>query len=438
MEDKNVIFYSLHPNDADSKIFMELLAKNPGLDKQFIKICVYPNIKGIPIPEIIRKINTVPVLIAAGFDKPIVGKNAVSWIQNNQFNSDNANGFDYADIGNGKFSSTCASLQDNDTNNLSSLDQFYHNDNYNTGFAKADNRSQTGNNFANVDSNNRIDTFADSGKKAGLTDVMKHKFDQLQMIRQNELGTADNNGNSNSNTSFSGFNNNNNNNNQNYQQGGFPAYNPNAFAPIGNPTNFDQPQQQQQQQHQLPNFPQFNPMNNNNNNNNNNGNFPNPGFMNNNNQGFPNAGFMDNKQNQQHQPFNMPLVPPQLLQQQQQRQMQFQDQYAQQMPQRQMPQMQMPQMQMPQMQMPQMQMPQRQMPQMQMPQMQMPQMQMPQMQMPQMQMPQMQMPQMQQRQMPDRQMPQMDRQMPDRQMPQMQDRQMQQRPDYSQFGSYSR
>jgi hypothetical protein len=186
MENANIIFYSLHPQDNDSKIFMELLAKNPGLDKQFVKVCVYPNLNNITIPAIIRQINTVPVLIASGFDKPIIGKDAVSWIQNNPFNSDQANGFDFADIGNGKFSSNCASLQEDSGNAPNSLAQFYDNDNYNNGFGKADNKSQTGNNFAAIDNVNRIDTYADNGKK-GMTDIMKQKLDQLQNSRNMEV-----------------------------------------------------------------------------------------------------------------------------------------------------------------------------------------------------------------------------------------------------------
>ena len=347
--DKNVIFYSLHPQDQDSKTFMELLSKNPGLDKQFIKVCVYPNIKNIPIPEIIRKINTVPVLIASGFEKPIIGKDAVSWIQNNPFNSDNANGLDYADIGNGKFSSTCASLQDDGAGN-STLSQFYQIDNYNSGFAPADNRTQTGNNFAGLDNNNRIDTYSDTGAKKAQPDLMKQKMEQLQQMRNMDFN-SDNN--QQSNTGFSGF------GNQGQQQG--LLYNPNPFGspmqqqqqqqqpqmPIGFPMPPHQmqmqmpPQMQMQQQmpqmppqmqmqqmpqqmqqltpqmrqltpqmQQLPNgFPAFNPMQ---------GLQQGPQGQKG---GFPNAGFMNNGD------FNMPLVPPGLLQQTNQ---QYNRQYPQQ------------------------------------------------------------------------------------------------------------
>jgi len=186
IEDKNIIFYSLHPRDDDSKKFMELLAKNEGLDKQFIKICVYPNFRNVQIPDLIKQINKVPVLIASGFDKPIIGKDALSWIQNNPFNNDKVDGLDYADISNSTFSSQFASLQD-DSSAGNSLQQFYQNDNYNAGFGEGVDRSQTGNAFASVDNNNHIQTFSDSGSKKGMSDMMKKKMSQLQWQRNKDV-----------------------------------------------------------------------------------------------------------------------------------------------------------------------------------------------------------------------------------------------------------
>ena len=43
---KNILFYSIHPNDINSKAFMTLLNKYPYLKQQFILVCVNdPNIK---------------------------------------------------------------------------------------------------------------------------------------------------------------------------------------------------------------------------------------------------------------------------------------------------------------------------------------------------------------------------------------------------------
>ena len=79
---KNILFYSIHPNDTNSKQFMTLLNKYSYLKQQFILVCVNdPNIK---IPQIILDIGTTPVLLSQGhgFNKPIIGTDAVSWLEN--------------------------------------------------------------------------------------------------------------------------------------------------------------------------------------------------------------------------------------------------------------------------------------------------------------------------------------------------------------------
>ena len=41
IQNKNLLFYSLHPNDALSKQCIEFLDKYPVLNKQFIRICIH-------------------------------------------------------------------------------------------------------------------------------------------------------------------------------------------------------------------------------------------------------------------------------------------------------------------------------------------------------------------------------------------------------------
>lgn len=133
ISNKNILFFSLHEKDVTSKQILDELNKNKLLDNQFIKVCVYPNYQNINIPKKILELNKVPVLIAPGFQEPILGDNALSWIKNNTFNTDKAMGLESADLGASNFSSIYASLEEE----FKSTDYNQHfNSDYNLGFGK--------------------------------------------------------------------------------------------------------------------------------------------------------------------------------------------------------------------------------------------------------------------------------------------------------------
>ena len=183
VEDQCIIFYSLHPNDQISKKFIELLSKNPLIERQFIKVCVYPNYQNIKIPERIVRLNKIPVLVASGFPEPILGQNALSWLENHALVNNKSNGLDYGSVENtsfsGKFSSLTGEFEQTDYN------QFFNND-YNLGFGKDERNVNEP--FSNVSDANRILTYDDADEsKKGMSDKMNAKLSQMKFQRDNEV-----------------------------------------------------------------------------------------------------------------------------------------------------------------------------------------------------------------------------------------------------------
>jgi hypothetical protein len=241
IKDKNLLFYSVHPNDEFSKEFMAELEKNANLKKQFILVCVNdPNIR---IPDKIKQLGKVPVLIVAGFNKPIFGKDAVSWSKNNTF-QEKANGsFEYGALGddNSKFAFLGDEFKTSDYN------QYFNND-YNNGFVKKD--ATLNKTFTNVTADAHITTFDDQNEmKKDVSGQLEQRLAQLRQQRDTDvpkpvrrIGGLEDNPNQQHqqpqqnfyNTSSQG-----NGGGNGGGSGGAPTYNPNPFA--------DQRQPQQQQ-----------------------------------------------------------------------------------------------------------------------------------------------------------------------------------------------
>ncbi len=182
VRDKNLLFYSLHPNDEDSRKFMIELNKNPLLKKQFILICVSdPNIK---IPDQIVKMNTCPVLIVANMKRPILGADALSWLTNGGF-QDKANGMDFGSL-NGHDSGQFAYVGDD--LNPSDYNQF-HNDEYNRGFHDKD--SILNNQFSKLTESSHVVTYDDSNElKKDISDKMNQRLSQLRSQRDTDVPRA--------------------------------------------------------------------------------------------------------------------------------------------------------------------------------------------------------------------------------------------------------
>ena len=131
IEDLMLLFYSMHEKDTISKQFIAELAKYPLIDRQFIKICVFPNFQNIKIPQKILQLNKIPVIVAPGFPAPILGDNALSWLRNNMFGNKSEGGLDSGNLGDTSFSAKYASLEEEFKPN--DYNQFFNSD-YNLGF----------------------------------------------------------------------------------------------------------------------------------------------------------------------------------------------------------------------------------------------------------------------------------------------------------------
>ena len=182
LRDKNLLFYSIHPKDDDSRDFMTELDKNPLLKKQFILICVNdPNIK---IPDKIRQMNKVPVLVAAGFSRPILGQDAVTWLKNGA-QQEKGNGFDYgslSDSDSSKFAFITDDLKPSDYN------QFYNSD-YNHGFSEKD--SILNQQFSKLNDAAHITTYDDANElKKDISGQLEQRLSQLRQQRDTDTPRA--------------------------------------------------------------------------------------------------------------------------------------------------------------------------------------------------------------------------------------------------------
>lgn len=181
IRDKNLLFYSIHPSDQYSKEFLNELDKYPNLKKQFILICVNdPNIK---IPDKVKQLNKVPVLVAAGFSRPILGNDAVSWLKNGGL-QDKANGFDYGALNddNSSYAYLTDDLKPSDYN------QFYNSD-YNHGFTEKD--SILNHQFSKLNDNAHITTFDDTQElKKDISGQLEQRLSILRQQRDADVPRA--------------------------------------------------------------------------------------------------------------------------------------------------------------------------------------------------------------------------------------------------------
>lgn len=181
IKDKNLIFYSVHPNDEHSRDFMKELDKNPNLKRQFVLVCVSdPKIR---IPEKIRQLNKIPVLIVAGFNRPIFGVEAVSWLKNNSF-QEKANGFEY-----GSFDADASKYTFlGEESRPSDYNQFFNHD-YNHGFVERE--GVLNQQFTPIKNDTHITTYDDSTEmKKDIHDQLDQRLTQLRQQRDADVPKA--------------------------------------------------------------------------------------------------------------------------------------------------------------------------------------------------------------------------------------------------------
>jgi hypothetical protein len=181
LQDKNLLFYSIHPNDKYSQEFRQELEKNPGLKKQFVLICV--NDPSIKIPNKIRQLNKIPVLVAAGFNRPIMGPDAVSWLRNGGFQG-KANGFEFGSLEDDNDSYAYLT----DEFDKSDYNQFY-NSEYNLGFTDKD--SMLNQQFSKLSDNAHITTYDDSNEmKKDIASQLEQRLSNLRVQRDKDVPKA--------------------------------------------------------------------------------------------------------------------------------------------------------------------------------------------------------------------------------------------------------
>lgn len=118
-----ILFYSVDPNDVLSKQIMIELKKNTEISKLVKTICVSnPNIK---IPKAIQGYD-MPLIVMRGFTKPLVGKDALSWLA--ERSSGKCGGLEYAKMDkvneiSDSFGTLDVSANDK-SNNYQSLNEF--------------------------------------------------------------------------------------------------------------------------------------------------------------------------------------------------------------------------------------------------------------------------------------------------------------------------
>ena len=183
LRNKNLLFYSVHPNDVHSRELMQELDKYPQLKRQFILICVNePNIR---IPDSIKQLNKVPVLVVPGINRPILGTDAISWLKNGGMQG-KANGYDYGALGDPTDRTQLAYLTDD--LKPSDYNQFYNSD-YNHGFTDRDNILNQ--QFSKLNDNAHITTFDDANElKKDISDQLENRLSNLKQQRDVEVPRA--------------------------------------------------------------------------------------------------------------------------------------------------------------------------------------------------------------------------------------------------------
>jgi hypothetical protein len=119
IRNKNIIFFSLAPEDVLSHEIIKCINNNVNLKDQFIKLPVqnYLDLNSPPpyrLPKAVQKIHAdgqLPVLYVTGFSRLILGKNAFTWITNEleKENNGGLEGFNF-DMG---FDDSCTIIDDN-------------------------------------------------------------------------------------------------------------------------------------------------------------------------------------------------------------------------------------------------------------------------------------------------------------------------------------
>jgi hypothetical protein len=124
----NILFYSRRPEDNNSREILNELDKNKILRSQFLFI----DVDREKVPEKIKSVGIIPLLITNGINKPIVGDAIITLLKNGRFQN-KSNGYLYGDLDSEKMDYSLLG----DDFKPSDYNQF-HNKDYNLGFKPKD------------------------------------------------------------------------------------------------------------------------------------------------------------------------------------------------------------------------------------------------------------------------------------------------------------
>jgi hypothetical protein len=187
IQNKNLLFYSTHPNDALSKQCLDYLDKNATMNKQFIRICIHdprdftrppPNIRLPQIVEQCKQRGLIPLLAIAGLKEPVFANAAISWMKESSLNKDdllssNIHGSGIAD--------NCCTLEQASQTGNSLFDT-----DYNIGFSNG--RGEFNKGYASIDESldSKIVTYDDSGDRKSTSNDVSSRMEQLKYARDQD------------------------------------------------------------------------------------------------------------------------------------------------------------------------------------------------------------------------------------------------------------
>lgn len=188
---KNLIFYSFFPNDKLSSVCLQEIQKYKSLDNQFIKFCVHdphdiskpPRFK---MPDIVVKCaqrGLFPIVAVAGFQKPIFGTSALSWIKESVLKQDH--GVHASNIDGMGTADNCCTVEQSMLSGNALFDT-----DYNIGFG--DGKGEFNKQYANIIEacEHKIHTYQDSDDKRKASMEVKSRFEKLKSGRQLDIAQA--------------------------------------------------------------------------------------------------------------------------------------------------------------------------------------------------------------------------------------------------------
>jgi hypothetical protein len=184
LQNKNLIFYSTHPNDKLSRMCLAELEKMPELKKQFIPICIHhpqditkpPMIRLPHIVDECKSRGLIPILAVAGFEKPIFATSALSWIKESALKLDE--GIVPSNIHGGGVADNCSTVSGSAVAGNSLFDT-----DYNIGFSSA--KGEFNKSYANIDeaAESRIVTYDEVNDRQTASNEIAQRLEQLKFSR---------------------------------------------------------------------------------------------------------------------------------------------------------------------------------------------------------------------------------------------------------------